>query len=160
MFSKKTRSGQAILITVIAIGAVLLGATTIAGLLSLYQLRRAGDFANSTKAVYAADAGLESALYNKFKCDCTLTTECPVLNPPGTPLSSCPTDAPQDARCSSLSNGAVVIVECLDNNRNINCYDPSSYDPNRTCRPPGNDVRAIRSTGRSVNSFRTFLQQF
>ena len=56
-------SGQAMLITVIALGGTLLGATTIAGLLMLHQIRQATDLRDSNKAIFAADAGLEMARY-------------------------------------------------------------------------------------------------
>lgn len=58
------RSGQAMLLTVIALGGTLLGATTIAGLLMLYQIRQSTDLKDSTKAIFAADAGLEMAGYH------------------------------------------------------------------------------------------------
>lgn len=57
------RSGQAMLLTVIALGGTLLGATTIAGLLMLHQIRQSTDLKDSTKAIFAADAGLEMAGY-------------------------------------------------------------------------------------------------
>ncbi len=38
-------------------------ATTIAGLLMFYQIQESTSFEESTKAVYAADAGLERAIY-------------------------------------------------------------------------------------------------
>ncbi len=69
------------LITSLVLSSTLLGATTIAGLLMLYQLRQGSDIANSTKAIYAADAGLEWRLYRFFKtdrsCDCTNSDQCP-----------------------------------------------------------------------------------
>lgn len=61
------RSGQAMLLSVLALGGTILGATTIAGLLTLYQIRQAGDLADSAKAVFAADAGIEYGLYEVFK---------------------------------------------------------------------------------------------
>ncbi len=51
------------LLTVTIISASILGATTIAGTLMLYQIRQANDILNSTKAIYAADAGIERGLY-------------------------------------------------------------------------------------------------
>jgi hypothetical protein len=61
------------LLTVLSIGGTILGATTIAGLLMLYQIRSATDLANSAKAVFAADAGTEWALYNYFNPTSMLT---------------------------------------------------------------------------------------
>ncbi len=59
-------SGQAMIMTVLALGGTMLGATTIAGLLMVYQIRQSTDMANSMKAIYAADAGLEWTLHNFF----------------------------------------------------------------------------------------------
>jgi hypothetical protein len=59
--------GQVMLLTVLVIGGLLLGASSIAGLLMVYQLRQASDIANSTKAIFAADTGLEWELYRMFK---------------------------------------------------------------------------------------------
>ncbi len=61
-------SGQAMILTVLALGGTILGATTIAGLLMLYQIRQTADLANSAKAIFAADAGIEWALYD-FTCN-------------------------------------------------------------------------------------------
>lgn len=63
----KTKSGQVMLLTVVILGGVMLGATTIAGLLMLYQIRQSTDIANSTKAIFAADTGVELSLYQNFK---------------------------------------------------------------------------------------------
>lgn len=63
---KDRRQGQAMLLAVLTIGATMLGATTIAGLLMVYQIRQTTDFENSAKAVFAADAGTEWALYNYY----------------------------------------------------------------------------------------------
>ena len=47
------------ILTVLALGGAVLGATTVAGLLMLYQLRQTSDMANSARAIFAADAGTE-----------------------------------------------------------------------------------------------------
>jgi hypothetical protein len=77
------------LLTVLSIGGTILGATTIAGLLMLYQIRGATDFANSAKAIFAADAGTEWALYSYFNPASTLTMP-------------------------SFANGALSSVTCYD----------------------------------------------
>lgn len=46
------------------IGGVLLGASAIAGLLMTYQVRQTNDVINSTKAFFAADAGVEHETYD------------------------------------------------------------------------------------------------
>ena len=136
-------SGQAMFLSILAIGGTILGATTIAGLLMIYQLRRTSDLANSAKAIFAADAGLESALYNFYKCNFD----------PASPGAPCPVDGPP-----AFSNGAVTLVECLDHNGNAvpaGCYQSDSYDPSL---PPSEEIRAIKSVGRAVTSYRAFYQ--
>ncbi len=61
------RRGQAILLTLVAIGGVLVGAITIAGTLVVYQLRQSSDAGNSAKAIFASDAGIEWGLYQFFQ---------------------------------------------------------------------------------------------
>jgi hypothetical protein len=51
------------ILTVLMLGGTLLGATTIAGLLMLFQVRQAADIASSAKAFFAADSGIEWAWY-------------------------------------------------------------------------------------------------
>lgn len=73
----RQNSGQVMLITVLALSGALLGATTISGLLMLYQIRQTADVVNSTKAIFAADAGLEWRLYKFFKTDSQTCKDCP-----------------------------------------------------------------------------------
>lgn len=61
------RSGQVMLLSVLALGATILGVTTIAGLLMIFQLRQTVNISDSAKAIYAADAGIEWAFYD-FVC--------------------------------------------------------------------------------------------
>lgn len=61
--------GQVMLLTVVVIGGLLLSASAIAGLLMLYQIRQSTDIINSTKAIFAADTGIEWELYKCFKCN-------------------------------------------------------------------------------------------
>lgn len=57
------------ILTVLSLGGTMLGATTIAGLLMLYQLRQATDMASSAKAIFAADAGIEWGIYCLLNSD-------------------------------------------------------------------------------------------
>ena len=59
--------GQVMLLTVLVIGGLLLGASAIAGLMMVYQIRQSSDVVNSTKAIFAADSGVEWELYRMFK---------------------------------------------------------------------------------------------
>ena len=65
--SARLSAGQVMLVTVMALSGMILGATTIAGLLMIYQLRQSTDLVNSTKAIYAADAGIEYELYRIYQ---------------------------------------------------------------------------------------------
>ncbi len=87
------RSGQAMLLAVLTLGATMLGATTIAGLLMLYQIRQTTDFGHSAQAIFAADAGTEWALYSQIKQQ-------------NVPL---PGDPP-----GALSDGAALTATCYD----------------------------------------------
>ena len=55
------------LLTVLIVSGTILGATTIAGFLMLYQLRQATNFGQSVQALFAADTGLEWKLYQLFQ---------------------------------------------------------------------------------------------
>jgi len=59
-------SGQVMIITVLVLTIVALSASAIATFLTNAQLRRARGIANSTKAIYAADSGIEYELYRTF----------------------------------------------------------------------------------------------
>lgn len=87
------------LIAVLALGGAILGATTVAGLLTLYQIRATTDTANSAKAIFAADAGTEWALFN-YSCGDSTSSTCQ------SGLPSKPT---------FTGSGATVNVNCYDN---------------------------------------------
>jgi len=63
----KSFSGQVILLTVLILGGSILAASTIAGYLMLLKIRTVSDITNSTKAIFAADTGIEWELYKQFK---------------------------------------------------------------------------------------------
>lgn len=77
----KNQKGQAILIVVLVLGATMLGVTTIAGYISLQKIRTATEIMDSTKAIYAADSGIEWCLFNKFGPGATSTFSCSSDNP-------------------------------------------------------------------------------
>jgi hypothetical protein len=110
---KNGRSGQAMLIAVLALGGAILGATTVAGLLTLYQIRATTDTANSAKAIFAADTGTEWALFNYY-C--------------GVDSSQCP-DGPI-APTTFAGSRASMTVSCYDNSAAtgyaIPCNDTST----------------------------------
>ncbi len=62
----RKRSGQVMILTVLALGGTILGAATVASLLVVYQIRQSTDLANSARAIFAADTGIEWGLYNSI----------------------------------------------------------------------------------------------
>lgn len=65
LFNQKR--GQLMLITVFILGGTMIGATLIAGLITTYRIRQSADVKDSVRAIFAADAGLERALFQCFK---------------------------------------------------------------------------------------------
>ena len=125
----RARSGQAMLTAVLSISGAILGATTVAGFLMLYQLRASTDSQNSAKAIFAADSGVEWALFNYY---------CGQAVPP-----RCTLAADEQYPTSTFSNGAAASPTCYDiNNDVISCSNTST-------------VSAI-SLGLSSNSRRAF----
>ncbi|OGY60189.1 MAG: hypothetical protein A3B23_04010 [Candidatus Colwellbacteria bacterium RIFCSPLOWO2_01_FULL_48_10] len=55
------------LLTVILLSTAILGATSLVGLLMVYELRYSGDVVSSAQAIFAADAGIECASYRTYK---------------------------------------------------------------------------------------------
>jgi len=127
------RRGQAMLIAVLSLGGAMLAATTIAGLLILYQLRASTDSAHSSQAIFAADTGVDWALYDYYcgsEGNGRSTTDCP----------------PATLTTSTLSNGAVALVTCYDAlNEKTLCNDTSTHP-----------VSYVVSKGTSLNTSRAF----
>ncbi|MFA5386362.1 MAG: hypothetical protein WC297_01730 [Candidatus Paceibacterota bacterium] len=119
----KQDSGQVMLITVLALGGMLLGATAIGGLLMTYQIRQSSDIANSTKAIMAADAGIERALY--------------CANITGTAQRCDPANAGTDL---NFSNGAKVTVSITGD-----VTDP--VNPSLSIKSVGNSSQIYRALG-------------
>lgn len=133
------RSGQAMLLATLALGGAILGATTIAGLLMLYQIRATTDSENSANAIFAADAGVEWALFD-FYCDATSTKN------PSSRCTSRPADEPLPGNPpGTLGNGATVSVTCSDN-----------FGVAVACNNTSTAMSAI-SKGFSLNSKRAFF---
>lgn len=119
------------ILTILALGGTLLGATTVAGLLTLYQIRNSTDLANSAKAIFAADAGIEWGLYKSFCANGGSQTPCLVPEPGD----------------FTFSNGSSVEATCYDaGNLAVDCTDPS--------------VTSIRSVGSAGGSSRAFEASF
>lgn len=108
------------ILTVLALGGTILGATTVAGLLMLYQIRQATDLANSARAIFAADAGLEWALYQFFTKDTG------------------------EALPTPLTNGATVSVRCLTASGDEVSCDTEEIVEIRSVGRSGGSSRAFR----------------
>jgi hypothetical protein len=110
----RKRRGQAMLLTLLALGGTLFGATTIAGMLVVYQIRQSGDAGNSAKAIFAADAGIEWGLYQFFKDgdaprpefqnDATFTLTC-------TPDESCASSSTAQIKSLGLTKNVARALE-------------------------------------------------
>ena len=132
-----SRSGQAMLITVLALGGAILGATTVAGLLTLYQIRATTNAESSAKAVFAADAGVEWAQY---------VYNCMNVDTGGKRCQGGQTPAPPTQLSAS---GATVSSICYSD------YSATTPSP---CSSP-NTVAGI-STGAYLSSERAFYLGF
>ncbi|RJQ30040.1 hypothetical protein C4565_01210 [Candidatus Parcubacteria bacterium] len=65
------KKGQTMILSTVLIGGALLAATAIAGFTLFFQIRQAGDAVQSAAAFYAADAGIEHAMYCYYRRDHT-----------------------------------------------------------------------------------------
>lgn len=100
--NRLSSNGQVMILSVLAIGGILLVATTVAGFLISYGIRQSGDFTASTRAIIAADAGVEWELY--------IYTH---------PTSTEPSP--------SFGNGSKVTVQCFDDNdKTLECAGPKA----------------------------------
>ena len=140
LFIKKSRrvlffknEGQLMVITVIILGSVFLGATTIAGLLTLYRIRQAASSVQSAQAFFAADAGLERALY-----------ECFVEN------IEYVGDPNYDFNCAEIAENDPSGISVLENFARFKTNHVKLVD----LGPGGIPTERIKSRGRSGNSVR------
>lgn len=128
------RDGQVIILTILIIGGTLLSASSLAGLLMLYQIRQATDLGNSGKAIMAADSGVEWAMYERF-------------NPGQSGFFKKEKDqSGNEVWKASLSNGSEAEVKCFKDAETKPCDDP--------------DVNIIRSWGSANNTTRSFRLSF
>ncbi|MEK7593186.1 MAG: hypothetical protein AAB464_00485 [Patescibacteria group bacterium] len=67
MFPKNSpNGGQTMLLAVLLIGASAMVFASISGYMTLVRIRASSDITDATKAIIAADAGVECELYNFF----------------------------------------------------------------------------------------------
>lgn len=109
------------ILSVLTLGAVMLGASTIAGFLVLYQIRSSTDAFNSAKAVFAADAGIDWGLYQYSR-----------------PTSTAPAPV--------ISNGSSYSVTCYDSSSNIIDCKNASTTVIKSVGRSANSTRAFELT--------------
>ncbi|MBI2278632.1 MAG: hypothetical protein HYU81_01050 [Candidatus Brennerbacteria bacterium] len=124
------RGGQALILIVVMMGGILFTVTAVAGLLMYYQLQQSNDAANSTVAIFAADAGIERALYYYFF----------EHTPSGCASYPCTASAP----APSLVNGATA--------ENIRLVIPDPLDVNGIAVISANGKDAGRRTIRALET--------
>lgn len=110
------------LLAILTLGATMLGATTIAGFLMLYQIRQVTNFRDSAESIFAADAGTEWELYSYFQAS---NVSAPTL----------------------LSNAAAVAATCYDNTgASSQCSDTTDTVEAVSIGSAGNTKRAFVAT--------------
>ncbi len=130
------------LLVVLILSGTILGATTIAGLLMLYQIRQSGDITNSTKAIYAADSGLEQQIYNLLTADaCGPETALTLGNGAAYKASCRQTESAPSSGCgdSGTAGSETVLVQSVGESRkNYRAFDAelSKLIPPPPCPPP------------------------
>jgi|GEM_PF-1909383 len=132
------KDGQIMILSTVLIGGALLSATAIAGFVLFFQIRQAGDAVQSAAAFFAADAGIENAIYCYYRrdhtsenidsvCDVGINTEALGKN---------------DMDC-----GGGTCVPLASSVVSLSCFvDPANKTLEATCVPPllGEDpVRGI-----------------
>ncbi|MBU2101677.1 hypothetical protein KKH05_03095 [Patescibacteria group bacterium] len=66
MKHERRNKGQVMILSVLLISSAVLAASSLAGSLVLFQLKRTAGAEDSARAIFAADAGMEHALYTRF----------------------------------------------------------------------------------------------
>ncbi|MDP2741590.1 MAG: hypothetical protein Q8O66_02825 [bacterium] len=118
-FKNNSRKGQVMILSIITLGAIMLGATAVSGFLVVYQLRMSSDAADSAKAIFAADAGIDWGIYQFSK-----------------PTSTAPAPV--------FSNRASFVLACYDSaSRQVQCSDSSSVFTIRSSGRSGMSNRAF-----------------
>ncbi|MDP3975192.1 MAG: hypothetical protein Q8P88_02835 [Candidatus Jorgensenbacteria bacterium] len=127
---RNNRKGQALLLVVVMMGGIFFLVTAVAGLLMYYQVEQSNDVANSAVSIFAADAGLERALYYYFY-EYAPSPEC---------ASGCTLTSPGDFAPPTFSNGASSEAK-------ITIPDPALFGNPVVISANGTDVgrRTIRA---------------
>ncbi len=134
------------LIAVLSLGGAILGATAVAGLLTLYQIRATTDSENSAKAIFAADAGIEWAQFDHY-----CATD---FDPSGGGANRCPdvTTGTTDYVLPTFSGSGAAAT--------VNCYNASDTQGQTTSTCSGDGILSVISGGIANNSERAFYIGF
>ncbi|MDP3880998.1 MAG: hypothetical protein Q8Q32_02360 [bacterium] len=110
--------GQVMLLTTLILSGTILAAATLAGLLMVYQIRQSSDATQSTKAIYAADAGIEYELFKVYrKNDPNFSNACAEIAP-NLSASGAEVDSKTTKETNANGNQDLVIVSTgISNNR-------------------------------------------
>lgn len=112
------KEGQAMLLTVMMLSGVILSVSLVAGLLMIYQIRQAGNFTNSAKAIFAADSGVEWWYYHQQHN--------------GPPSSTVTFSNGASFEATTLANGTAKIVGQAGNSKRALLVEPIAA---LTCNP-------------------------
>jgi len=134
------------LVAVLSLGGAILGATTVAGLLTLYQIRATTDTENSAKAIFAADAGAEWVRFDHY---CSTDVDPSSAN--GYRCEIIPGESDYDLPTSTFSGNGVTMQ--------INCYSNTSASGATVSCSDTSMIAAITS-GISFGSERAFYTSF
>ncbi|MBU4348663.1 pilus assembly PilX N-terminal domain-containing protein [Patescibacteria group bacterium] len=122
--TRKNNKGQAMMIVIMVLSGVMISAIAVSGVLTARQTRQSADAGSSSKAIFAADAGLEWIHYKVYEgnfekldaCD----LDCPDENDD---------DCDQFPEFDEITNGIEVKLETtceLDDSGDYNNYEISS----------------------------------
>ena len=136
----KNNKGQVMMIVIMALSGIMIGAMAISGTLTARQIRQSADAGSFSKALFAADAGLEWRLYKFIKDDYECNDECPDGEGEGNVCNQFP-------EFKELDNGIEVTLKTT-------CEDSTGSNPD------SRDYYKIFSTGRFQKSSYTFSKYF
>lgn len=106
----KNNRGQAILISIVVLGSIVLSITTIAGYLSIQRIRSSRDIVDSAKAIYAADTGIELEAYKRLTYEPLFGTSTPSvgINVPGVSFEATSTETGGQFEIRSIGTSGKV----------------------------------------------------
>ncbi|KKU14387.1 MAG: hypothetical protein UX22_C0026G0009 [Candidatus Jorgensenbacteria bacterium GW2011_GWA2_45_9] len=134
----KKRDGQLMIIVTIIIGFVVLSSTALAGFLLYSQIKQSNDSVASGMALFATDAGLETALYRYYLNE----------NVFGVGANE----------QSELSDISVILSNSAGADANLWCVDADMAKVSCSAATPvyGFKVRSIGSAARTERIIETF----